>query len=216
MRHAKAAFLAAVLVLGFALLVTGAGEAKSPFETCHQMRGELSQLAVGDKIKVVEYVTPLCAQCFLFHRENKKPYGPDVEVEYRYVFFPDRGKSPVRLMLLTKLAAPELEAKMLETLFDASFVKKVPVEDEEVLGAIAAANGLGDQWNDPAWQKKVDVEMEKLKADFATLGGPPKTPTIVFGGVVATSPGICGVQGDEMPAKVHGLLDEVRAWRAKN
>ncbi|MDP8223531.1 MAG: hypothetical protein P9L99_09235 [Candidatus Lernaella stagnicola] len=207
--------LAVFVSLAFATLLW-AESLEPPFSGCYQIKGELAKLRGGDKITLTEWVTPICSQCFLFHRELKnKPLGDDVEVKYEFVFHPDKGKPPVRLLLLTRLVKPELEKKMLETLFNAAFEQKVSVEDEEILGAIAASLGLGEAWADPSWQKKVDVEMKNLEAAYQKLGGPPKTPLLVINDALHMSPGICNVLGSEMPDKLHEVLDGLRAYRAK-
>lgn len=184
-----------------------------PFPGKYELIGDASALAAGDKIVVEEFVTPLCAQCFLYHRELKAGYGDDVEVKYTYVFHGDDGIEPVRLLLLARLANPAVEEKLLKVLFDANFEKKAPIKDDDVLGALAAANGLGAQWSDPAWKAKVDGEIKKIQARFDKMGSPPKTPRIEINGVIATSPGIAGCQGDELTPVVLDIVKNVRAYR---
>jgi len=199
------------------LLYATAGwtEDAKPFPGPYHLVGPVTDLSAGEKIVVEEYVTPLCAACFLFLRELKRPLGDDVDVKYHYVFYPQEGREPIRLLILARLVKPAEEKKLLETLFDANFNKKAPINDPEVLAALAAAFGLDEQWQDADWQKKIEEAMQAMDRDFAAQGGPPKTPLLVINGAIKLSPGIAGVDGDELPEVLYRLLDDLRAYRSE-
>lgn len=205
-------------VIGVLLLVnlTSGAEEDKPFPGAYHLVGSAADLLAGDKIVIEEYISPLCAACFLFFREMKQPLGDDVEVKYQYVFYPNEGREPIRLLILAHLVKPTVEKELLVSLFDANFNKKAPINDSEVLGALANLFGLADQWNDAAWQQKVEATMQDMDKDFADRGGPPKTPQLVINGAIVTSPGIAGVDGDELPAILQKLLDDLRAYRKEH
>jgi len=215
MRLHPAACLLPIIIFAAALATAAAEEKGSakPFPGAYQLNGNPNQLLAGDKIVLEEYVTPLCSHCYIFFRELKKPLGADVEVRHNYVFLSDKGQEPVRLLMLARLAKPEVENELLVGLFDASFVQKVSIENEDVLSAIADKYGLGAQWKDAGWRAKVDAAMAKLSRKYEKMGGPPKTPLLVINDTIALSPGISGVQGDGLPQVLDDVLNQVRAYR---
>jgi predicted DsbA family dithiol-disulfide isomerase len=209
-------FAGIALMLAAAVVIAEESSPNQPFPGRYRLVGDAARLLAGDKIAIEMFASPGCAQCFLFHREMKKSnraLGDDVSVSRVYVFHPDGGQAPVRLLLTARLAKPEREDQALAALFDAAFERKVSIEDDEVLAALAAAQGLGEAWKDAKLQTRVAAEMARLERRFAEMGGAPKTPLIVINGAVAVSPGYSKAQGDELPAILFATLDAVRVYR---
>lgn len=188
--------------------------AEKPFEGGYLMLGDAAALRQGGKIVVDEYISPNCANCYLFWK-NRKPLGDDVELKIHYVFDKDHGERPVRLMLVARDLGPEIEEKTLTAIFAAQFESKANVEDEDVLDALAGSLGFGDAWQ----AKKNSPEMNKRIQDLAAFlvaRGVDRGPRLIVQGVLSISSGTCQCQGDELPGVVNGLLDKVRQYRKEH
>ncbi|NLH49629.1 MAG: hypothetical protein GX444_13660 [Myxococcales bacterium] len=188
--------------------------AEKPFAGGYLLLGDAAALSKGDKIVVEEFVSPSCANCYLFWK-NRKPLGDDVELKIHYLFDKDHGERPVRLMLVARDLGPETEEKTLTAIFAAQFESKANVEDEDVLDALAGSLGFGDAWQ----AKKNSPEMNKRIQDLAAFlvaRGVDRGPRLIVQGVLSISTGTCQCQGDELPGAVNGLLDKVRQYRKEH
>lgn len=202
-----------MLVLLFflgALAIAG----EKPFAGGYLLLGDTAALSKGDKIVVEEFVSPSCANCYLFWK-NRKPLGDDIELRIHYVFEERHGERPVRFMLAARDQGPETEEKALTALYAAQFESKANIEDEDILDALAGSLGFGDAWlakkNSPA----MDQRMRELAA-FLAARGVDRGPRLIVQQVVSISAGTCQCQGDELPGVVRDILDKIRQYRREH
>ena len=199
-----------------AALLTGAlaTAAEKPFAGGYLLLGDAAALSNGDKIVVDEYVSPICANCYLFWK-NRQPLGDDVDLKIHYVFEERHGERPVRFMLAARDQGPETEEKALTALYAAQFESKANVEDEEILDALAGTLGFGDAWLTKKNSPAMDQRMRELAA-FLAARGVDRGPRLIVQQVVSISAGTCQCQGDELPGVVRGILDQVRQYRREH
>lgn len=203
-----------ILAAAVALVVGAVGTilaADLPFPGRYQLTGDPAKLLRGEKILVEDFLSPLCPNCYLYHK-NAKPLGDDVETKLFYVFAPDHGERTVRLLMIARDQGAEVERKTLAALFAARFEQQVNTEDEDVLDAIAGSLGLGEAW---AAKKNAPETDKKMKDMAATVAAREveRTPRVMVQGVVQISPAISNCTGDELPAVVQEVLQNLRQYR---
>ncbi len=208
----KAIVMAAAVLLSATVLVLLAAEL--PFPGRYQLNGDAAQLLRGGKILVEDFLSPLCPNCYLYHK-NAKPLGDDVETKLFYVFAPDHGERTVRLLMIARDQGADVERKTLTALFAARFEQQVNTEDEDVLDAVAGSLGLGEVWAAKKNAPETDKKMKDMAATVA-VRGVERTPRVVVQGVIDISPAISSCTGDELPGVLQEVLQNLRQYRKAN
>jgi len=199
-----------LLFVFLALAVWTAAE-EPPFPGRYMLIGNAAELLRGETLLVEDFLSPVCPQCYLYWK-NHKALGADVQEKTIFVFQPDHGERPVRLMLIAREQGAEAEAKTLKALFEARFEQQVNTDDEDVLDALAESLGLGAVWKAKKNSAELDRKMKEL-AKMLAERGVERTPRIVVQHVLALSPGICACTGDQLPDMLLEVLRNLRQYR---
>jgi len=209
----KSTFLLVVIAVLTATVWTVVA-AEKPFEGPYMMMGETADLLTGDKIVVEEFISPTCPNCYLLWK-NRQPFAADVEHKIVYVFQADHAVLPTKLLLVARGLGAPTEEKALAMLFDAAFVQKVNIEDEEIVDALAGALGIADAWqskkNSPELKKKMDELLAYLNEQ-----GVERTPRIVIQKALVLTPRSSGVTAEYLPKAIKETIDGLRAYRQAN
>lgn len=207
----NALIVLAALAAMVSLLAWGAVAAEKPFEGPYMMMGEEADLIAGGKIIVEDFLSPTCPNCYLLWK-NRKPFGADVELKTYYVFRGDHGMLPTKLLLVARSLGAETEEKALAMLFDAAFVQKVNIEDEEVLDALAGALGIAEAWQSKKNSAELTKSMDELQK-LLTDRGIERTPRIIIQKALVLTPRSSGVSADKLPDAINEVLDGLRKYR---
>ncbi|HPQ69705.1 MAG TPA: hypothetical protein PKW95_11300 [bacterium] len=210
----KSFVVVAAFVVLTAFAVWNVAAAEKPFEGPYMMMGETADLLAGEKIVVEEFISPTCPNCYLLWK-NRQPPAADVELKTYYVYQADHAVLPTRLLLVARDLGAETEEKTLAMLFDAAFVQKVNIEDEEIIDALAGALGIADAWQSKKNSTELKKKMDELLA-YLTEQGVERTPRIVIQKALVLTPRSSGVTAENLPKAIKETIDGLRAYRQAN